>query len=284
MKRLRYAIEAAALQALLQIFALLPVDTASSLGGWIGRTVGPRLAGSRKARRNLERSLPDVDADLVLRGMYDNLGRVVAEYPHLGEICDPKSGRVEMIGGERLQEYAKRNVPVLVVGAHIANWEVPAYYARHLGVPLASVYRAPNNPWSARILDSMRAFPQQFAKGPEGARGMIKHVSKGGQLGVLIDQKMNDGVAVEFFGRDAMTAPAVAQLARKYKGAVVPMRIERLGGARFRITFYEPLQVDDTGDRPADDVATMRRANAMLEDWIRERPEQWLWLHRRWPD
>jgi KDO2-lipid IV(A) lauroyltransferase len=285
MKRLRYAIEAAGLQALLWIFAVLPVDTASALGGWIARTIGPRLAGSRKARRNLERSLPGVDADQVMRGMFDNLGRVIAEYPHLAEICDPKSGRVEMIGGERLQSYAKQNVPVLVVGAHIANWEVPAYYARHLGVPLASVYRAPNNPWSAQILNRMRSFPQQFAKGAEGARGMIKHVSNGGQLGVLIDQKMNDGVAVPFFGRDAMTAPAVAQLARKYKGAIVPMRIERLeDAARFRITFYEPLPVDDTGDRARDDATTMRRANAILEDWIRERPEQWLWLHRRWPD
>lgn len=284
MKKLRYAVEAAALRALLFLFGVLPVDTASAFGGWIARKLGPRLAGSRKARRNLERALPGIDADAVLRGMFDNLGRVIAEYPHLAEICDPKSRRVELVGGEALQRYAAEKIPVMVIGAHIANWEVPAYYARHLGVPLASVYRAPNNPGSARILDRMRAFPQQFAKGAEGARGMIKHVSKGGQLGVLIDQKMNDGVAVPFFGRDAMTAPAVAQLARKYKGAVVPMRIERLNGARFRITFYDALPVDDTGDRAHDDIATMTRANAILEGWIRERPEQWLWLHRRWPD
>jgi Kdo2-lipid IVA lauroyltransferase/acyltransferase len=282
-KRLRYAIEAALLWLLLQFFGALPIDTASSLGGWLGRTIGPRLAGSRKALRNLERALPGVDAPAVITGMWDNLGRVLAEYPHLARICDPASGRVELIGGEIVRQHAAQGL-VEIVSAHLGNWEVSAYMSRMLGVDVALVYRAPNNPWSAQLLDRMRNAPAQFAKGAEGARAMVRYVAKGGHLALLIDQKMNDGVPVAFFGRPAMTAPAVVQLARKYNGAILPARCERLNGARFRITVHPPLALDDTGDRARDDVTTLRRLHVLLEDWIRARPEQWLWLHRRWND
>ncbi len=101
---------------------------------------------------------------------------------------------------------------------------------------------------------------------------------------MLVDQKLNDGIAVPFFGRDAMTAPALAQLALRFRCPVVPARVERLGGARFRLTIYPPMGLPDSGDHDADVSETMRRVNAHFEDWIRARPEQWLWLHRRWPD
>jgi KDO2-lipid IV(A) lauroyltransferase len=95
---------------------------------------------------------------------------------------------------------------------------------------------------------------------------------------------MNDGIAVPFFGRDAMTAPALARLALRFRCPTVPVRLERLGGARFRLTFYTPLAIAPSGDRDADTTALTARATRIIEDWIRERPEQWLWLHRRWPD
>lgn len=100
---------------------------------------------------------------------------------------------------------------------------------------------------------------------------------------MLVDQKMTDGIAVPFFGRDAMTAPALAQFALKYDAPIIPVRSERLEGARFRITFYPELKTPKTGDRHADILAIMTNVNASMESWIRERPEQWLWLHRRWP-
>ena len=106
----------------------------------------------------------------------------------------------------------------------------------------------------------------------------------GGHLGILPDQKMNDGIAVPFFGRDAMTAPALARLALRFDCPVVPLRAERTGGARFHIRFYPPLEIPNSGDRQADVLALMTEVNRIIEGWIIERPEQWLWLHRRWPD
>src|SRR6185437_12707464 len=121
-------------------------------------------------------------------------------------------------------------------------------------------------------------------KGALGSRRAVAALRRGGHLSMLADQKLNDGIAVPFFGRPAMTAPALASLALHYDCAVLPARVERLGGARFRLTIHPPLQMPRSGDRAADAAALMAAVNATLESWIRERPEQWFWLHRRWPD
>jgi KDO2-lipid IV(A) lauroyltransferase len=101
---------------------------------------------------------------------------------------------------------------------------------------------------------------------------------------MLVDQKMNDGIAVPFFGRDAMTAPAIAELALRYDCTVLPARVERLPGAKFHVTVFPPHPLPTSGDKAADVLALMTTINATLEGWIRERPGHWFWLHRRWPD
>ena len=122
-----------------------------------------------------------------------------------------------------------------------------------------------------------------FAKGSDGARAAMKHMARGGSLGLLVDQKLNDGVAVPFFGRPAMTATAMAQLALRYKCTVLPARMVRIGPARFRLVVEGPLTAPLTGDRHADVYALTLAMNQVLERWIREDPGAWLWLHRRWP-
>ena len=121
-------------------------------------------------------------------------------------------------------------------------------------------------------------------RGAEGARRALALMRKGEHLGMFVDQKLNDGIPVPFFGRDAMTAPALARFALKFDCPVVPVRVERLHGSCLRITHYPPIDLPRTGDRQADVAATMAKVNAVIEGWVRERPEQWLWLHNRWPD
>jgi Kdo2-lipid IVA lauroyltransferase/acyltransferase len=113
---------------------------------------------------------------------------------------------------------------------------------------------------------------------------MIAAMQERRSIAMLVDQKMNDGIAVPFFGRDAMTAPALARLALRYGCAVVPVRVDRLEGARSRITAEPPLDLPKTGNMEADTRAIMTRVNQVLESWIRERPDHWFWLHRRWPE
>jgi Kdo2-lipid IVA lauroyltransferase/acyltransferase len=285
-RRVGHPLEAAFVHGAHRLFRALPLDRASALGGWIGRTVGPWLPGTRTARRNLTRAFPEKSAaeiEAIIRAMWDNLGRTVAEYPHLEEIG---RDRVEMIGGENVDSMRDDGKAGIMVAAHLANWEVQSVVSRLRGLKLALVYRAPNNPSVGKLLIALRgaASDTQIPKGADGARMLLRELAKGGHVGILYDQKMNDGIPVPFFGRDAMTAPAAAQLAMRFG---VPMSValtERLDGANFRLTVLPPLEYPTSGDRNADARVVMERLNRLLEDWVRARPAQWLWLHRRWPD
>jgi KDO2-lipid IV(A) lauroyltransferase len=155
---------------------------------------------------------------------------------------------------------------------------------RLMGESLLSVYRAANNAAVNRVLRRTLRTRQAVPKGAGGGRDLVRHLRDGGHVGMLVDQKLNDGIAVPFFGRDAMTAPALARLARHFHAPILPVRVERLVGAHFRFTVMPRLAVAETGDGTADVLATMTRVNGMIEGWIRDRPEQWLWLHKRWPD
>ena len=245
---------------------------------------GAKPEGGAQSARALPENSPERNRQIV-RGMWDNLGRVIAEYPHLPRICAKlEGGRVEIEGFEIIRALSTDGKPGILFGAHLANWEVQPFIARHTGLELALIYRAPNNDWVDRLLRRLRDAPLLFRKGQEGARALYSLLRSGGHVAMLVDQKMNDGIPVPFFGRDAMTAPAIAQFAVRLGCVLVPARTERLEGARFRITVYPPLELPATGDRSADERAVMVRINGIVEDWVRARPEQWLWLHRRWPD
>jgi len=268
---------------------LLPLDTASALGGWFGRTLGPGLGISRRARRNLERAFPEKSGDeiaAIVRGMWDNLGRMLMEYPHLDRFrFNQKDCQVEVLGVEHIDSLRDDGRPGIFFSGHLANWEVSALSVMDRDLPIHLIYRAPNNPLTERLFHRRYSGKGELLpKGARGARRALKLLSEGGHLGMLVDQKMNDGIPVPFFGRDAMTAPALAQFARRFDCPVVPAQIERTGGARFRITFYPPLTLRRTDDREADAAAIMTEVNAIIEGWIRKNPEQWLWLHNRWPD
>jgi Kdo2-lipid IVA lauroyltransferase/acyltransferase len=280
--------EAAGLIVVMSVFACMPVDWASAVGGRVARTIGPRLGMSRRALRNIRTALPeqdDTEHRRILRGMFDNLGRTVAEFPHMGWICAAESGRVEIVDGRGLIELKASGKPGLLFSGHFANWEVGSTVVHRLmGESLLSVYRAANNPTVNRVLRQSLRARQAVPKGTMGGRDLVRRLREGGHVGMLVDQKLNDGIAVPFFGRAAMTAPAIARLALHFHAPIVPVRIERIDGARFRFTVLSQLAASDTGDVTADVLETMTRINLIIESWIRDRPEQWLWLHRRWPD
>jgi KDO2-lipid IV(A) lauroyltransferase len=267
----------------------MPLDRASALGARIGRLIGPRLGISARARANLGRAMAELgpaEIERVVIGMWDNLGRVIAEYPHLGGFdLYGGDGRVEVVGIEHIDRLRDDGIGAIFFSGHIGNWELASLGGTQRGMPLVHVYRVANNPHVERLIQRMRApiGGSHHPKGGRGARALLAALGRGEHLGLLIDQKLNEGIAVPFFGRDAMTAPALAELALRFRVPIVPARVERLDGARFRLTVMAPLELPDSGDRDADVLAIMTRVNALLESWIRDRPEQWLWLHRRWP-
>jgi KDO2-lipid IV(A) lauroyltransferase len=285
-----HRLEALGARALFGLFKLLPVDAASALGGFLARTIGPRLGASKRAVINMRRAMPELSEAQIrsaVRGMWDNLGRVIAEYPHLDRFrVYEKGGRVEAIGTERVDPILAAGRPILFVSAHFGNWEVATLAATQRGLSVAQIYRAANNPYIDALVAEFRAIvgSELIPKGMVAARRSMEALKEGRHLALLVDQKMNDGIPVPFFGRDAMTAPAVAQLAMRYNAAIIPARVERTRGTHFRLTVFPEVEQPRSGNRQADTHVIMARVNAVIESWIRERPEQWFWLHRRWPD
>ncbi len=268
---------------------LLPLDWASATGGILARTIGPRLGISKRARLNLGRALPGLtEAEIArtLAGMWDNLGRVAAEYPHLRKIrVFAPGGRVETHGVEHIDRAVAAGRRMIIFSGHLANWEIAMLAAVQYGISVAQIYRAANNPLVDRMINRFRGTGVELIpKGTIAARRAISALRRGAHLTMLADQKMNDGIPVPFFGQTAMTAAALAVLALRFDCDVLPARVERLAGARFRLTVVPPLPLPRSGDHHADVAALMTRVNQILEGWIRDRPEQWFWLHRRWPD
>jgi KDO2-lipid IV(A) lauroyltransferase len=276
--------------ALYAMFRVLPVDWASGLGGFLARTIGPFLGITKRARENLRRAMPELSPEArerIVRGMWDNLGRVVAEYPHLKKFrLFEKNARVEGIDAGNLLGGRDPNRRYIFFSAHYGNWEIATRAASQTGYELLGIYRAPNNPLVDRLITWARGSDggALVPKGAAAAKQAYGALHEGRELCMLIDQKLNDGVPIPFFGRDAMTAPALAILALRFNCLVVPVRIVRLKGAHFRMISEPPLPLPKTGDTAADRITLMTAVNAVVERWVREHPEQWLWVHRRWPD
>jgi KDO2-lipid IV(A) lauroyltransferase len=282
MQRLQHFLEALLLKWLFAAFRAMPVDVASWCGSVMARAIGPFFSANAVARENLKKAFPEYSATRrreIMAAMWDNLGRTAAELPHLpGSLFN----RVAITGLEHLSKEGK---PALFFSAHLGNWELNAPMAFQHGIPLAVIYRHANNPYVEEMVRGLRASQcsEQFAKGPRGGMGLIKALKRNMSIAMLIDQKMNDGIAVPFFGRDAMTAPAIALLALRFDLPIIPARVVRKGGAHFEGTLYPPIVYEKTGDHDKDVLAIMTAINRTLEGWIREYPEQWFWVHRRWP-
>lgn len=271
---------------LFAFFNILSPTRASNIGGWIGRTIGPKLAASRKARRNILLAMPELNAeqqDHIIAGMWENLGRVIAEYPHLEEISHDHTS-IENKG--RIASLLETGQPIVFFGGHIANWEVNSTaLLTQYDKAITLTYRAPNNPWTEKLLDKARTLDGRltaFPKSRESGKNILQTLKDGESLGILIDQKYNEGIEVPFFSQPAMTNPIFVQLCQKYKCPLVPVKNVRVEGCTFKLTPYPPLELFDKNDapRPIEDV--IKEAHTLLEAWIRENPDQWIWVHRRW--
>lgn len=285
-------LQAAAIGVGVRLLRKLGPIAASNLGGAIARTIGPWLPVSRVALDNLAHAMPELDDAArrrVVRGVWDNLGRTAAELPHLRDLHRTATGPGWQCDDDTtlLSLQTTPGAAILFTG-HLANWEIGFPVAAAYGLDVSWFYRPATNALADRVIQSMRrdavgAPLQMFAKGRSGAMAALKHLRGGGRLGMLVDQKLNEGVAVPFFGRPAMTTTAAAAFAIRLRCPVIPIHVVRLGPARFRVICEPPMTLPATGNAEADILTLTTAINRTLEGWIRAQPEAWLWLHRRWP-
>jgi KDO2-lipid IV(A) lauroyltransferase len=279
---------------LLKLLRRTNPDRMANFAGKLMRRLGPWLPEHRTGRANLITAFPEKSAaeiDEILAGVWDNLGRVGAEFAHLDRLWDydperPNAGRIEFTPRSmelflRLRDDGK---PALVFAAHLANWELPPLAAGAYGMPAAVVYRRPNLGAVAEAIIPLRAvsmgelIPSDRAAPLRAARAL----EQGVHVGMLVDQHFSQGVDVMFFRRRCKANPLIARLARHFDCPIHGVRAIRLPGERFRAEISEAIEAPRDAGGSIEVQATMQAITSVVEGWVREHPEQWLWLHRRW--
>lgn len=287
---IRHTAEGLAFGSSVRLLRLLSIERASAAGGAFGRLVGPHLKRNQVVLSNLRHALPELGDEEHIRiatQMWENLGRNFGEFAHLDRIY--AAGRVKIEGLEHILSLRDDGIGGIFFSAHLGNWELLSISLAINGIRPVCIYRPATAPLIERVIQERRGTAHRasgaryVAKTPQGMREAVHAIRNGLHLAMLVDQKLNRGIPVPFFGRAAMTAPAIAQIALKYRVPLVPARIVRKRDATFELRVLPPLQLPDTGCSERDVMTVMCGINGLIEEWIRERPEQWLWAHRRWP-
>ena len=288
-RKLRYWLETAGFLTVMGFFGAFSIDRASAIGGWIGRNFIGRTYMSRRPLRNLRTAYPnksDAELQTILTAMWDNLGRVMAEYPHLDRLhWSGENPRITMSGTEHLDAAKARGKGVLLVSGHFANWEILCSVAREYGFSGGAIVRHPNNPYVSRWLERTRArnwMEEQIPKGAQGTRRTFSLLRRGAAICFMMDQRASEGIQVPFFGRPAFTTPAAAMLALKMGAVIVPCSNERVNGAHFHVRIFPIIEPPNTGDPDSDMVELTAAMTRFIEERVRERPGEWLWIHKRW--
>ncbi|MEL6208975.1 MAG: lysophospholipid acyltransferase family protein [Pseudomonadota bacterium] len=263
-------------------------DRASTVAGNMVKWLGPYLSQHKTILRNLTLAFPEwteAERQTTARAAWENVGRTAGELPHLPAIDPYTSGRVEVVHPERLDAIEASGKGAVMVSGHFANWEVMAAVICRRPVDCLVTYRALNNPHIDRRINAVRRAYGIGVLAPKGlgTRDLMRALSAGRTVALMNDQKFNQGLAIPFFGHDAMTAPGPSRLALKYDVPIVPVSTVRTGPARFRVTIHEPVEVTRTGDTDADVARVVGQITAFIEAQVRAEPGQWFWQHRRWP-
>ncbi|MEE2525351.1 lysophospholipid acyltransferase family protein [Hyphobacterium sp. HN65] len=270
-------------------FQAMGLERGSAFGSAALRRIGPLTPVHNVARINMQRCFPNAsepEINRLLDRMWDNFGRLVGENANMRdyrpEVYDERG---EIAGEDIVLDLEKQGQPYVLVAGHFANWEVMGAAIAKLNLNCNITYRHANNPLvDKRILDSRHAYGIKLltAKGGVGAKQLLANLREGMSVALMNDQKMNDGIAAPFFGYEAMTASGPAKMAMRFGAPIVPIGVRRLGGTRFRVTFYEPIPHSKLEDKSAALLETVTLINQWVEARILEAPEQWFWVHRRW--
>jgi Kdo2-lipid IVA lauroyltransferase/acyltransferase len=258
------------------------------------RTVGPWFPEHRVGRENLKAAFPEkpaIEIEAILSGVWDNLGRLAAEFAHLDRLWAedrqiPGAERVAF--GQKALEIFERlrsdGKPALIFAAHLANWEIPALAAAALGFDSTVLFRLPNLGGVAEAIVARRValMGPLIRSSPDAPFRLARALEAGSHVGMLVDQHYTKGVDVTFFDRRCKANPLLARLARHYDCPIHGVRIIRIGNGKFRGEVTDPIEVPRDPDGRVNVQGTMQAITTVVEQWVREHPEQWLWLHRRW--
>ena len=275
--------------AVVSVCRLLPTAWASALGARLGRLASYVFKRrSQHARANLSLALPDhppEEIDRLVGQVWANAGALLAEYPNLPQIADPRRDSLEIEILEQIPAYHEPNRPAIFVAAHLANWEVIGIAVTRLGIRSCAMYTPPTNPWLDRLLlHYRRALGCDLVTRDHGTKAFVSALKAGHAPIIITDRRVSQGKPVPFFGLEKSSSTLPARLALRFDVPLVPVQVERLPGARFRIRFHAPLRPSDPkADAESQTVDLARQINEKFEQWIRARPGEWFCASKIWP-
>ena len=278
--------------AIFSVLQKLPADKALEVADRIARRIGPWTGRDRIAMDNLRKAYPEkseTECREIASDMWGNMARLAVEYVFLDQLYDfdyaaDAPGRVEVKGREIFEGMRKRHNPRIFFTAHTGNFEMFPIAASSIGMKVASLFRAPNNPFIAdQVSRKRRISGNRMVPSKAGAAYLLPRIlSNKGNIGALVDQKFSHGVPTTFFGRACETSPLLPRLARQYEADIYPARCVRLPNNRYRLELFDRLEPPRDAEGKIDADRLCQMMNDVVEGWVREYPGQWMWFHRRW--
>ena len=269
------------------LFKLLGLKLSSLFGGIIFYLYGLFSKRNSIAKKNILRVYPKIskrELNNIISKMWFHFGRVVGEYPNLNKIKLGRMNNIIIENEKNLINPLKKYSNCLFFSAHIGNWELTSHLLIQKGFKINFIYRAPNNHLVDNVLRKIRFSygVDLIRKGNQGAKQCLKILNrKGGHIGMLIDQKMNDGISTKFFGETVKSPSAIAKFALKFHCPIIPAVCFRENSTNFRISYAKPITPYEL-KRIGNEKEIMNYLNNYVETWIKKKPEQWIWFHNRW--
>ncbi|TYC53850.1 lauroyl acyltransferase [Rhodobacterales bacterium] len=279
-------VEGLALNTAIRLFRLIPVDMASYLMGVSWRTFARFNVRHKRALKHLKMAFPELGArerEKIVFGMWENLGRVAAETFHIDRLLK-QSYRFEPVIDDETKHLLDTDKGCLMVSFHSGNWELCVQPPVAWGHEITGVYQALRNPKADKMLRKMRQDLYKgglLSKGHQTARRIVRTLKHGGIVAMMGDLRETRGIKVEFFGKTAYANPVPASLSRSCDVPIMLGRVVRKKGVHFRVEAHM-IKVPVTEDRDADIAWATAEIHRIFEGWIRERPEQWMWIHKKW--
>ena len=267
------------------LFKLLGLKISSFLGGLIFYFYGIFSKRNKTVKENLYKVFPNLgksERNRIVKNMWFHFGRVIGEYPNLGKIKLFKHLLIE--NESNLIEPLRKYENCLFFSAHIGNWELTSHLLTQKGYKINFIYRAPNNKFADNLLRKIRIGygVGLIKKGNIGAKQCLKILKmNGGHIGMLIDQKMNDGIETKFFNETVKSPSAIAKFALKFDCPIIPAVCFREKTTNFRVSYLKPINPKELRSIGSE-KEIMNYLNGYVEQWIRKYPEQWIWFHNRW--
>ena len=285
MKIIKYFFQFLFIIILFFLFKILRLNISSNLGGKLFEKIGPLFRSKKLIHSNLKKAFPNInlnDLNKITKLMWNNYGRVFAEYMFIKNLRKDKSDKnIKIEGQEILEDIKKKDKTVVFISGHLSNFELMAMHIEKSGIKLSTIYRPLNNIFLNKIMERIRKkyiCKYQIKKGLGGMKKLIYLKKLNYSSALMIDQRVSQGIESDFFNQKALTTTIPAQLVKKFNIPVVPVFIERLNNVKFKITIKNPIifNKDETTQNITD------RLNSVLEKMIVYKPEQWIWSHNRW--